>query len=140
MYCSEYLRNKKRAAVKIISPPQGRDSSLWVQMQRYKSAATIPTATQSAGQMLQLSGAAVLAAKGHDSLCCANTIQVYTEKPATCCDLVAPTLYPRGFYGPAKPDCCPVNLPTLDGKAPCCPNLPNDTPFVTFTKRPTCQG
>jgi hypothetical protein len=138
MYCSEYLRNKKRAAAKIISPPQGRDASEWVQMQRYKSAATIPTATQSGGQMLQLSGAAVIAAKGHASVCCPDTIKVYTKLPATCCDLVAPTMYPRNFYGSAQPECCPLNFPPPEG--PCCPNLPNNSPYVIFTKRPKCRG
>ena len=140
MYCSEYLRNKKRAAAKIISPPQGRDSSQWVQMQRYKSAATIPTATQSGGQMLELSGAAVIAAKGRVSVCCPDTIKAQTEMPTTCCDLVAPTMYPRGFYGPVRPDCCPVNLPPLGGAAPCCPDLPKNSPLITWTKRPKCRG
>jgi hypothetical protein len=140
MYYSEYLRNKKRAAPQIISPPTGRDSSLWTQIQRYKNAVAIPTATQSAGQMLLLSSDGVTAAKGNAAVCCATTITQPTALAGTCCDLVAPTQFPRGFYGARKPDCCPVNGPPIGGETPCCPNLPPNTAEVIFRKKPRTQG
>jgi hypothetical protein len=141
MYYSEYLRNKKRAAPQIISPPTGRDSSLWTQMQRYKNAAAIPTATLSAGQMLELSSDSVVASKGHAAVCCTSTIKEPTYIEGTCCDLVAPEQFPKGFYGSPKPDCCPVNGPPLGGDAPCCPDLPlNSWRFATFRKKPRTRG
>ncbi len=140
MYYSEYLRNKKRAAPQIISPPTGRDSSLWIQMQRYKNSVAIPTATQSAGQMLLLSSAGVLGAKGNAAVCCATTITQPTRIEGTCCDLIAPEQFPRGFYGPVKPDCCPINGPPIGGENPCCPDLPANTSQVIFIKKPTTQG
>jgi len=145
MYYSEYLRNKKRAAPQIISPPQGRDSSLWTQMQRYKNAGPVVTPL-SAGQMLELSADGALASKGHAAVCCSNTIKVATLLEATCCDLVVPNRkpdtqqYPKGFYGSPKPDCCPVNGPPLGVDVPCCPNVPNNTVLITWTKKPTTQG
>lgn len=106
MYYSEYLRNKKRSASQIISPPTGRSSSLWTQMRRYANS-------------------------GSASICCADTIKAPTELPATCCD--RPVLYPRGFYGPVKPDCCPVNGPPI-GPTCCLPSPPSPPPA------PCCGG
>ena len=146
MYYSEYLRNKKRAAPQIISPPTGRDSSLWVQMQRYKNAVAIPTATRSAGQMLLLSSDGVTASKGNAAVCCANTITQPTLLDGTCCNLVVPNRteetqqYPKGFYrGSNQIDCNPVNGPPI--VPPCCTaDLPLNTSRVIFTKKPRTQG
>jgi len=147
MYYSEYLRNKKRAAPQVISPPRGRDSSLWTQIQRYKNSGSIVTPL-SAGQMLQLSGDGVIATKGHAAVCCTNTITVQTAVAGTCCDLVVPNnqpgsdtiQYPRGFYQPPKPDCCPVNGPPIADTTPCCPGLPANTSAITWNKGPRTQG
>ena len=131
MYYSEYLRNKKRAAPQVISPPKGRDSSLWTQIQRYKSAGPIVTPL-SAGQMLELSADGVIASKGHAAVCCADTITVPTVIAPTCCDLVAPVQYPRGFYGPVRPECCPINGPPLSALISCCqPNQPDPCCLAT---------
>jgi len=134
MYYSEYLRNKKRAAPKIISPPTCRDSSLWTQMQRYKNAVAIPTATQSGGQMLVLSSDSVTASKGHAAVCCADTIRAPIELEGTCCDRVVPNRtpdtqqYPKGFYRGSKHfDCNPVNGPPL-GAGTCCEPAPAPAP------------
>ena len=141
MYYSEYLRNKKRAAPQIISPPTGRDSSLWIQMQRYKNAVAIPTATQSAGQMLLLSSAGVLGSKGNAAVCCSDTIKTPTVIAGTCCDLVVPEKFPKGFYiGSSQIDCNPVNGPPIIGEIQCCPDLPPNTSEVIFRKKPRTQG
>ena len=100
MYSSEYLRNKQRAAPQIICPPQGVPSSLRTQIVRFaNSSVNAPTKEKI----------------GHVSVCCATTITEPTEIPAdpVCCDLIAPTQFPRGFYGPVRPDCPPVNNPPL---------------------------
>lgn len=93
MYYSEYLRNKQLAAPKIVSPPRGRSSGLWTQMQRYKSS--------------QIQGAqssdSVLGAKGNAAICCVETI---TESVTLACTAQpVQELLPRGFYGP--PRSCP---------------------------------
>lgn len=139
MYYSEYLRNKKRAAPQLISPPQGRSSGLWTQMQRYKNSAPVHT-PRNAGQVILLSSEGVIAHKGQVAICCADTIKVQTVLPPTCCDLVVPEQLPRGFYGPVKPDCCPVNGPTIGGDIPCCPDIPANSTLITWTKKPTTQG
>ena len=140
MYYSEYLRNKTRASPKIISPPTGRSSGLWTQMQRYKNSVGIVTPL-SAGQMLELSAEGVVAHKGQAAICCTkDLIKGPTVIAGECCDLVAPQQYPLGFYGAAKPDCCPVNMPPIGPKSvPCCPNLPKNTYLVTYTPRPRCK-
>ena len=139
MYYSEYLRNKMRASPKIISPPTGRSSGLWTQMQRYKNSSGIVTPI-SAGQMLELSSDGVVAHKGQAAVCCAkDLIKVPTRIAGECCDLVSPLQNPRGFYGPVKPECCPVNLPPVGPNVPCCPNLPKNTYLVTYTKKPRCK-
>ena len=146
MYYSEYLRNKKQAAPRIISPPSGVPSSLHTQIQRFKSSLPVVTPI-SGGQMLELSGDGVIASKGRIAVCCANTIKVPTTLPGTCCDLVAPTQYPRGFYGPVKPDCCPVNNPPVGGQCTPCPTYAPDltkvNPYLNqfdFNRRPRTQG
>lgn len=139
MYASEYLRNKKRAMPQIISPPTGRDSSLWIQMQRYKNSGAVVQPISS-GQMLQLSADGALASKGHASVCCTDTIKVPTELPATCCDLVIPPRVPTNFYAVGKQDCCPVNNAPIGGDLPCCPNLPKNSFLIRFTKRPKTRG
>lgn len=140
MYYSEYLRNKKQAAPRIISPPTGVPSSLHTQIQRFKSALPVVTPI-SGGQMLELSGDGVIASKGRASVCCSTTITTATTIPGQCCDLIAPTQYPRGFYGPVTPDCCsPVNGPPIKGTVPCCPNLPANTSEIIFKKPPKTQG
>ena len=139
MYCSEYLRNKKRAIFQIVSPPTGRDSSLWTQILRYKNSGEV-VMPLSAGQMLVQSAEGALASKAHASVCCPDTIKVPTELAATCCDLVIPHRTPTNFYAGKKPDCCPVNLPPVGADIPCCPNLPKNTLLVRFKKRPTTRG
>jgi len=147
MYYSEYLRNKKQAAPRIISPPTGVPSSLHIQRQRFKNSLPVVTPL-SGGQMLQLSAEGVIASKGHASVCCATTITQPTTLPGTCCDLIAPTQYPRGFYGPKRPDCCPVNGPPIGGQCAPCPTYapaPNQlvNPYLnqySFVRRPRTQG
>lgn len=139
MYCSEYLRNKKRAMAQIISPPTGRDSSLWVQMQRFKQSST-GVGSMRTGQMLVQSAEGALASKAHASVCCADTIIAPTELPPTCCDQIVPPRTPINFYSAKKQDCCPVNLPPIGGDVPCCPDLPKNTLLVRFRKRPTTRG
>jgi len=135
MYYSEYLRNKQRAAAKVISPPTGRDSSLWTQIKRYKNAGPVVTPL-SAGQMLELSADAVIASKANASVCCTTMITAPTTLPATCCDLVVPALLPTNFYTGNKQDCCAVNLPPVKTK-PCCDSLPRDSFLIRYRKRPT---
>jgi hypothetical protein len=92
--------------------------------------------------MLQLSADGVIASKGHVSVCCANTITQPTLIPGQCCDLIAPMQYPRGFYGPVKPDCCPVNGPPIGGQCAPCPNLPLDSykKQLSYRTPPRTQG
>jgi hypothetical protein len=142
MYYSEYLRNKKQAAPKIISPPTGVPSSLHTQINRFKNAKRV-AAPLSSGQMVQLSGDGVIAYKGHSSVCCADTITQPKTIPGQCCDLVAPVQYPIGFYGAATPDCClVVNGPPIGGKCAPCPILPPDSNKCqySFRRRIRTQG
>jgi len=138
MYSSEYLRNKKRAAAQIQSPTRVRDSGLWTQIRRYQSSVPENLLPLSAGQSKLLSGDGVLNAKAGAAVCCGPP-QVTIEKPATCCDLVAPQLYPTNFYGGKAQDCCPVNGPTITATQ-CCPDLPKNSPLVTWTKKPRTRG
>ena len=135
MYYSEYLRNKTRAAPKIISPPRGQDASLWTQIQRYRNSAPVVT-PRSAGEMLELSSEGVIAHKGQVAVCCANTIKVPTTVGGNCCskDYVTPVQFPTNFYNAAKPDCCPVNGPPIN-KPPCCPGLPANTFLTRYRKK-----
>ena len=75
MYYSEYLRNKKLAAPKIVSPPRGRSSGLWTQMQRYRNSRI---------QGLQ-SSESVLGAKGNAAICCVETITQPVTLATPCC-------------------------------------------------------
>ena len=119
MYSSEYLRNKKRAAAQIISPPQGVPSSLRTQVVRYANSGPVTT-PRNAGQVVLLSAEGVISNKGQQAVCCpSGTITTPTMIPPKCCDLINPKQFPRGFYGPVKPDCCPVNGPRVI-RIPCC--------------------
>jgi hypothetical protein len=139
MYSSEYLRNKKRAAAQIQSPTRVRDAGLWTQIRRYQSSVPQNLLPISAGQSKELSGEGLINAKAGAAVCCGPP-QVTVTKPATCCDLVAPQLFPTNFYSGAKQDCCPVNGPPLGGQEPCCPDLPANTALVTWTKKPRTRG
>lgn len=140
MYSSEYLRNKKRAAPQVVSPTRVRDSGHWTQMKRYKSSVPERVLPRSAGGMSLLSGDGVINAKAGAAVCCGPP-QVTVEIPGTCCDLVAPLLYPRNFYSGTAQDCCPINGPPIGPAFPhCCPDLPKNSPLVTWTKGPTTQG
>jgi hypothetical protein len=97
MYYSEYLRNKKLGAPKIVSPPRGRSSGLWTQMQRYKSS-RIQDEPSSEG---------VLGAKGNAAVCCIDTIALPVTLACTAQVMQEPL--PRGFYGPPRPVCPPIN-------------------------------
>jgi len=120
MYYSEYLRNKKLAAAKIVSPT-GQSSGLQTQILRYKSSQV--QGVQSDGQSLMRSSEGVLGAKGHAAVCCVDTIKQPTVVQGCCEIAYNPTVQgklPRGFYGPPRPDCPPVSggpvIPT------CCSN------------------
>ena len=150
MYSSEYLRNKKLATSQVISPPIGRPSSLWTQIRRYKSALPVtPLGSRNGTNMLELSNDGVLAKKAQASVCCANTITA-SQTIAGCCakgngtNLVPTgTQQPRGFYGPVRPDCCPVNNPPITTELNCVncpPTLPHNSSLITWTKPPTTQG
>lgn len=125
MYASEYLRNKKRAMTQVVGAVSSRPSTLWTQIVRYKAAA--PTGQRlNGGQMTLLSSAGVLATKGNIAVCCGPTV----TKPATiapsCCNfnnnLVEPLEhFPVGFYGATRPDCCPINGPSIAGQCVDCP-------------------
>ena len=115
MYSSEYLRNKMRAAQRIVSPTESRDAGAYTQVRRNQSAII---STQKGGQMLLLSADGVIATKANAAVCCTNPISQPTVIDGQCCD--SQIQYPRGFYGPAKPDCCPINNGPQPVKAPCC--------------------
>ncbi len=125
MYASEFLRNKKRAMPKVVSPTPIRDAGLWTQVQRNRSAAVHVPAVLKSGTvayLVQPSGAAnVLAQRAGRSICCRPGLQT-TQIVAPCCThdalynnntapKVGAPLVPVGFYGVSKPECCPVNLP-----------------------------
>jgi len=82
MYYSEYLRNKKLAAAKIISPSRDRSSGLQTQILRYKSSQV--QGVQSDGQSLVRSSEGVLGAKGHAAVCCVDTIKQPTVVQGCC--------------------------------------------------------
>jgi hypothetical protein len=145
MYCSEYLRNKKRAAAQIISPPRGQDASLITQIKRYANSAPVVT-PRNGGNSVLLSSDGVLASKAQASVCCVSTIRQPTAIAATCCNLIAPNRtpetqqYPKGFYiGTTERDCNVVNGPAVTA-VPCCPDLPKNTVLVTWTKGARTQG
>ena len=138
MYSSEYLRNKKRAAPRVLAPTSVATSGLWTQMKRYKSSVPQNLLPISAGQSKLLSGDGVLNAKGGIAVCCGPAQETVTLS-ATCCDLVNPPRYPTNFYGVGKQDCCPINGPAVVGSQ-CCPSLPKNSPLITWTKRPTTEG
>jgi len=117
MYSSEYLRNKMRAAQKIISPTDSRDAGAFTQMRRNQNA-TI--STQKGGQMLLLSADSVLATKANQAICCSTPLSQPTVIDGQCCNNLTQTQYPTGFYGPAKPDCCQINNGPQPVMAPCC--------------------
>ena len=104
MYCSELVRKKLRATDKIISPPRGISESLKIQIRKYANASGDKN---------------ILNTKANASVCCANTITNDTVIPGDVCE---PTIqYPRGFYGPVRPDCVPVNNPPIvDRTKKCC--------------------
>jgi len=139
MYYSEYLRNKKRAAAQIQSPTRIRDSGLFTQIRRYQSSVPQNLLPLSAGQMKLLSGEGIINAKAGAAVCCGPE-QVTVEQPATCCDLMAPQRFPINFYSGKAQDCCPVNGPPLGGEVPCCPDLPKNSPLITWTKKPRTRG
>lgn len=136
MYASEYLRNKKRAAVQIQSPTRIRDSGFLTQIRRYQNSVPENIPYLSAAR---LSGDSVLNAKAGAAVCC-GPAQATVTKEGTCCDLVTPQQYPINFYGGRKAqDCCPINGPAVIG-TPCCPDLPKNSPLITWTKKPRTQG
>ena len=107
MYSSELLRNKKLASAKIINPPTGVSSSLRTQILKYASS------TKEKGR--------TISSIGQTSVCCADTITSTTTIPESCCDLVNPTQYPRGFYGPVKQSCCVITNPQeIKPSSKCC--------------------
>jgi hypothetical protein len=138
MYASEYLRNKKRAAAQIQSPTRIRDSGLFTQIRRYQSSVPQNLLPISAGQSKLLSGDGFINAKAGAAVCC-GPVQATVEKPASCCDLITPQQFPINFYGGKAQDCCPVNGPPVTA-VQCCPNLPKNSPLVTWTKKPRTQG
>ena len=143
MYYSEYLRNKSRAAAQIVSPTRVRDAGLWTQIRRNMVSADPLVLPRNGGQVILLSADGVLAGKAGAAVCCGPTLrdQRTFEQEGTCCDLVHPALTPTNFYSAAKPDCCPVNNPSIapDDK-PCCPSLPPDSQLITYRKKPTTEG
>jgi len=114
----EYLRDKKRALPKIISPTRIDTSGLFTQMQRYK--ASVPQGTtESAGISIEhSSGSNVLATVGNASLCC-GPAQATTTVPG-CCTLKY-TPYPRSGYAAKRPDPPSVNYPPVDPTICHCP-------------------
>lgn len=114
MYASEYLRNKKRAAPQVVSPTRVNTGGLWIQMQRYKASVYNPPIG-----IKTLNGQVDVVAQRGGCAVCANPAQQTVDIPGQCCDLVNPEQFPRGFYGPVKPECCPVNGPPVTGCIPC---------------------
>jgi hypothetical protein len=114
MYASELLRRRKRAAPQVVSPTPVNTGGLWIQMQRYKSSVYMPPIGKKT-----LNGQVDVVAQRGGCAVCGNPAQTTMDIPGQCCDLVNPTQYPRGFYGPVRPECPPVNGPPVTGCVPC---------------------
>lgn len=138
MNYSEFLRNKRAAAPKIVSPTRIRDSGLWTQIKRYKS--SVPERiSHDAGQVTLLSADGVIAAHAGKAVCC-GPVQRTVYQPGQCCDKIVPRHpAPTNAYLPKKPDCCPVNGPAVTACV-VCNNLPANSALITYTSKPKTQG
>lgn len=114
MYASELLRRRKQTAAQVVSPTPVNTGGLWTQIQRYKSSIYVPPVGKKT-----LNGQVNVTAQTAGCAVCANPVQQTVNIPGRCCELVNPTQYPRGFYGPKRPDCPPVNGPPVTGCVAC---------------------
>jgi hypothetical protein len=112
MYASELLRKRKQSAAQVVSPTPVNTGGLWTQIRRYKSSVYMPPVGKKT-----LNGQVNVTAQKAGCAVCANPVQQTVNIPGQCCDLA--TQYPRGFYGPRRPDCPPVNGPPVTGCVAC---------------------
>ena len=116
----EYLRDKKRALPKIVSPTRIDTAGLFTQIQRYKAATpNISTKNESAGISIDhKSGEIMLATVGNAAICC-GPAQTTTTVPGCC--VVKYTPYPLNGYAAKKPDPSAINYPPVDPSICHCP-------------------
>jgi|LauGreSuBDMM15SN_2_FD.fasta_scaffold217917_2 hypothetical protein len=140
MYSSEYLRNKKAAQPQVVSPTRVRDSGFRTQIYRYQNSMPKNVQMLSGGQRQLASSEGFTNARAGAAVCCGPAQETITTE-GQCCDQVIPYLTPRNFYNGKAQDCCVVNgEPIGPAFEPCCPDLPKNSPLVTWRKRPQTQG